>query len=107
VPGPVTSRLAAGTNALIRDGAHLIAGPQDALDVACGVGTRSVPSELQGGDLDRAPRAVLEAIRAGQANPAATAASPEEARAVLAALAELELRGYVRRTLGGGYEARA
>ena len=105
VPGPVTSRLAAGANALIRDGAHLICGPQDALDLACGVGMRSVPAPGDAGELGARAQMTLAAIREGQRHPAARASSPAEARAVLAALAELELRGYVRRTPGGGYEA--
>src|SRR2546421_285014 len=43
VPGHVTSGLAAGTNALIADGAHLIDGAQAVLDLLYGAGARSVP----------------------------------------------------------------
>jgi DNA processing protein len=107
LPGAVTSRLASGTNALIRDGAHLIAGPQDALDVVCGVGVRQVPAGPDSARLGQSLRTLLDAVRDGRGSPAALATSGEEARAVLAGLAELELRGYLRRTPGGGYEARA
>src|SRR3954452_19185036 len=38
VPGRWTSPLAAGTNALLSDGAAVVRGAEDALDLACGVG---------------------------------------------------------------------
>ncbi len=37
-PGPVHSRVSAGTNALLADGAHLVAGASDVLDLLFGVG---------------------------------------------------------------------
>ncbi|PZS36561.1 MAG: DNA-protecting protein DprA, partial [Pseudonocardiales bacterium] len=58
VPGRVTSPLAAGTNALINDGAALIAGAQNALDLACGVGMR-VAEAAGGSSLEPRVRRVL------------------------------------------------
>jgi len=105
VPGRLTSSLAAGSNALIRDGAHAILGAQDALDLLYGVGTnlvadtRRVPSEpsarralaalalVDGATVD-------DLVRSGHGDP----------RAVAASLAVLELDGWVRRRAGGVYE---
>jgi hypothetical protein len=46
---------------------------------------------------------VLDEVRAGRDTVAALAGTPQEAGSVLAALAELELRGLVRRVAGGRY----
>jgi DNA processing protein len=105
VPGRLTSALAAGCNALIRDGAHAILGAQDALDLVCGVGAevvadvRRVPAEPS---VRRALAALAlvdgatvdELVRGGHG----------DARAVAASLAVLELDGWVRRRAGGVYE---
>jgi DNA processing protein len=92
--------LAAGTNALIRDGAHLVTGPQDALDLVFGVGRcqAAAPPPV-------APRlrTVLAAIREGRDTlPALTAGEIPVERAMVA-LSELELSGHVRRAPGGRY----
>jgi DNA processing protein len=104
VPGEATARLAAGTNALIRDGAHLVTSAQDVLDLACGVGARSPPAMPDPATLEPRLREVFAAVQAGQDSPGALAATREEARDVLAALAELELRGFLRRRRDGRYE---
>jgi DNA processing protein len=104
VPGRATMRLATGANGLIADGAHLIAGAQDALDVACGVGARAAPRHGDGSALEPHLAQVLQAVERGRDTPAALATTREEARGALAALAELELRGYLRRVAGGRYE---
>jgi DNA processing protein len=106
VPGRVTAGLAAGTNTLIRDGAHVILGAQDALDVACGVGVREAPGPRDESELEPRLRAVLDAVRAGRDSASVLARTRAEARAALAALAELELRGYLTRAPGGRYEVR-
>lgn len=105
VPGPVTSPLSAGPNALLADGAHVIRGPEDALDLACGVGAwrrpgaeRAAPEHL---------RALHAAVAAGAGSPEALARQGVPIAAALAGLAELELLGLVRRTAGGRYEATA
>lgn len=103
VPGRAMTRLAAGTNALIADGAHLIDGAQAALDVACGAGARQVPGRSEG-PLPPELEQVLRAVEAGRDTPAALAATRQQVGPVLAALAELELRGRLRRVAGGRYE---
>jgi hypothetical protein len=57
-------------------------------------------------ELDPRLRAILDAVRAGRDTPAALARTRDEARSVLVALAELELRGFLLRAPGGHYEPR-
>jgi DNA processing protein len=101
VPGPVTSPLSDAPHALIRDGATLVRGLDDVLAVL----------GLEGGDdaetvpgLSEDERRVLGAM-AGTGltleSVAARAAIPPGA--AMAALVELELRGFVR-SAGGRYE---
>jgi DNA processing protein len=102
VPGNVTSPLSAGPNALIADGAHVICRPEDALDLACGVGEwqRRRPAEAAvPGHL----RALHAAVSEGAATPEALRAHGFSITAALAGLAELELLGFVRRAVGGRY----
>jgi DNA processing protein len=106
VPGRVTARLAAGTNELIRDGGHVILDVQDALDVACGVGARTAPPARDPTALAPRLRQVLDAVRGGRDTAASLARTREEAGPTLAALAELELLGYLRRGAGGRYVVR-
>jgi DNA processing protein len=104
VPGRVTSRVARGTNGLLRDGAVPITGAQDVLDELFGVGMRTVgagatpPPE----PADPARRRVLEAAeRLGSVEAIAEAANLGTAEA-RAALGRLEAEGHlIRRDLGG------
>ena len=108
VPGRVTNRTAAGTNGLIQSGAALVRDSGDVLDLlaeATGGPRRTPPAApppLDGPELAAAGRR-----RGGQGALGELAPSPEEARAVLAGLGELEFRGLVRRTFGGRYEPAA
>jgi DNA processing protein len=107
VPGQVGSSVAAGTNSLLRDGAHLIRGGQDVLDSLLGPGARSVagaagpavPAEL-------AP--VLEAVERGAATAdeiaAATGLGAED---TASALTRLELLGHLKADLAGRYRRSA
>ena len=111
VPGLVTAPLAAGTNALIADGARLVRGSRDVLELLFGA---EAAAELAAEDDAAATRelapdllTLLEQIGGGCDTPAALAAGPDELDAVLAGLAQLELRGLVRRGLGGRYTASA
>lgn len=114
VPGRVSSPLAAGTNQLIVDGAHVIRGPRDALDLVCGVGadTGHVDARSSG----RAPRddlaaleprlrAVLDAVASGRDTLELLAVTSAETDGALVALAELELLGLVKRGPAGRYMA--
>jgi len=103
VPGQVTSDLATGTNALIADGAHLVAGAQAALDVAYGAGARRVPERPLPADLDPALRRLLEAVAAGHDTVAAAGRHAAGAGDAAVALTRLELLGLLRRTAGGRY----
>jgi DNA processing protein len=102
VPGRVTTPQAAGTNALLADGARVVRGTQDVLDALYGVGARSAVGEWRP-ELTADAQAVLKAVARGSDTPdalAAVAIAPGEA---LAALAWLELSGYVRREPGGRF----
>jgi len=101
VPGQVTSPLARGPNALLADGAHVIRGPEDALDLACGVGewrTRTVappvPERL---------RRLHAAVAAGAQTAEQLTRQGFDVAAAFAGLAELEELGHVRRTVAGRY----
>jgi DNA processing protein len=103
VPGRVTTPQAAGPHGLLAAGACLVRGPQDVLDHLFGArvrlagarhGRREAPVEL---------RPLLAAIEDGHETAAALARAgfaPEEG---LAALAALELDGFVRRGVGGRF----
>lgn len=103
VPGHVTSPLADGPNALLADGAHVIRGAEDALDLACGVGewrgraagTARVPEHLA---------ALHEAVAGGVDSAEALAEHGIAITTALAGLAELEVLGLARRTPGGRYQ---
>ncbi|MDX6668896.1 MAG: processing protein [Solirubrobacteraceae bacterium] len=103
VPGRVSSRLAAGTNALLRDGAHVLTGAQDALDLLFGVGARTVRPGPDPTTLEPRLKDVLGAVAEGRDTLADLARTSEEAAAAMAALGELELLGHVRRAAGGRY----
>jgi DNA processing protein len=102
VPGRVTAPLAAGPNGLLAAGAAVVRGPQDVLDQLFGAGVRVAPSD------DRPPlQPELKRLLAWIAEGADTAGAlsraglaPDEG---LAALAALELAGYVRREPGGRF----
>ncbi len=109
VPGRVSNRTAAGTNGLIQSGAALVRDAGDVLDLlaeATGQ-TRRVPARPPAPRLDPALQALLAAVEEGRGALGELASGPEEARAVLAGLGELEFRGLIRRTFGGRYEAAA
>lgn len=94
VPGPVNSRVSAGPNALLAGGACVVRDAQDVLDAMLGVGVR--PLDRAGPELDPGLAAVLAAVEAGSAScDAVAAAVGVDGAEAAAALAQLELRGYV------------
>ncbi|CAA9496923.1 MAG: Rossmann fold nucleotide-binding protein Smf possibly involved in DNA uptake [uncultured Solirubrobacteraceae bacterium] len=108
VPGQVTSRLAGGANALLRDGAALVRGGGDVLDLLFaeggGAGRERPAAEPGDGEpLEPELRRLLDAVEQGGGSLAALASTPEEANAAIRGLTELELRGLVRRGFGGRY----
>ena len=104
VPGPVTSPLSRGPNALLADGAHVIRGAEDALDLACGVGSWQRRQPAQAIVPDHL-RALHQAVCEGARTPDALVERGFSVTVVLAGLAELELGGHLRRVVGGRYEA--
>jgi DNA processing protein len=103
VPGLVTSPLARGTNALIADGAQLVRGSRDVLELLFGA---EAPAPVEPAPLDGLPadlRALLQQVGGGCDTVAALTAHGLGVDAVLAGLAQLELRGRVRRGAGGRY----
>jgi DNA processing protein len=110
VPGLVTAPMAAGTNALIADGAQLVRGPHDVLELLFGAAALSLlpaPANDCAGNLEPDLRALLERIGGGCDTVAGLARGGSDVDAVLAGLAQLELRGLVRRGPGGRYTATA
>ncbi len=109
VPGLVGSSPAAGTNELIRDGAHLIRDGRDALDALLGPGARDegrVAGAIAG--LDPGVAAVLDAVEAGAATQDEIARESGLAPdAVAVALTRLELRELVASDAAGRYRSLA
>lgn len=107
VPGLVTAPQATGTNALIADGARLVRGVEDVLETLFGAeATRPMvapPSSVV--ELDADLRELLDAVRSGRDTVGALAGAGFALDAALAGLAQLELRGLVRRGPGGRYVA--
>lgn len=106
LPGLVTSPAAAGTNALIVDGARLVRGPQDVLELLFGVDAPDAAEGRAEPGLAEDLRDLLGRIGSGRDTVAALTADGLGLDAVLAGLAQLELRGHVRRTAGGRYACR-
>jgi DNA processing protein len=107
VPGRVTSRLAAGTNGLLRDGAIPVTGPQDVLDELFGVGMRVAGGEPAPELSDPGLEQVLAGIEAGRSVGEIAAAAQLTAGEARTALARLEAQGLIVRAGLGSYERSA
>ncbi|HEY1538836.1 MAG TPA: DNA-processing protein DprA [Solirubrobacteraceae bacterium] len=103
VPGSVMAPRAAGSNALLRDGALVIRHAQDALDEALGVGVATAISGRDVAELREPLRALLGRVEDGCDTVDELAATPAQAQVALAGLGELELLGFLRRAPGGRY----
>lgn len=102
VPGRVTSPQAVGSNGLLAGGASVVRGPQDVLDRLFGAGARAAVPEPRS-ELNAELRALLSAIADGHDSASALTRAGVPADRGLAALATLELGGYVRRGAGGRF----
>jgi DNA processing protein len=103
VPGSVLTPRAAGSNALLHDGALVIRHAQDALDEALGIGVATALSGRDADELSAPLRTLLRRVEDGADTVSALATTPGEAQRALAGLAELEQLGFLRRGLGGRY----
>ena len=107
VPGRVTSPVSRGTHALLMEGAALVRGPKDALDLLykgnAAQGMIRMPKAIQ---LEPRLKATLERVGAGRDTPAKLTAGSADAGAVLLALSELELMGLLTRGDGDRYVPR-
>jgi DNA processing protein len=106
IPGLVGTSSAAGTNALIRDGAALIRGAQDVLDALLGPGaTRGPGSATVGPALEEDLAGVLDLVdRGARTSDSLARASGLQPGPLATALVRLELSGYLRRNGDGRYE---
>jgi DNA processing protein len=108
VPGSIYAPGSAGTNRLIRDGAHAVLEPSDALgligEIRLPLEGTSRPDPGPPGDPGRVWRALSDVPRT--ADEVAAAAGMPAGR-VLVALSELEMAGRVVREAGGRFRRRA
>ena len=102
VPGQVTAPLSFGPHLLLRFGAHLVAEP---FDVMKAVHEDRAPLRPPGLDRPRDPwlGPLFDALADGYGLPDAFTEAGMDTERGLAALAELEIGGYVRRQAGGRY----
>ena len=103
MPGPVLSWRSAGVNALLRDGAVVIRDAADAVELALGVdgGRRGAADPRLAGLPIRSCGRCSSRLTGAGVTADALAADACALDAVLCGLAELELRGLVRRGLDG------
>jgi DNA processing protein len=102
VPGRITSPQSAGPNGLLALGAVLVRDGQDVLDAVFGAGIRRAGAAPRG-ELDPEQEQLLEAVASGRDTMDALARDGIEPERALAALAALELGGYIRREPGGRF----
>jgi DNA processing protein len=102
VPGQITRPQAAGCNALLANGATIVRGPQDVLDALFGVGVRAAADDDRP-ELTEELALLLAGLADGHGTSTALIRAGYEPEEGLAALASLELSGYVRREAGGRF----
>jgi predicted Rossmann fold nucleotide-binding protein DprA/Smf involved in DNA uptake len=91
-----------GTNDLIADGAHLTRDAGDVLDALIGPGAKR--PAVAGPEIEAELVAVLEAVEDGDGDCDSIAIRLDrETDQTMAALARLELLGYLERSFAGGY----
>ncbi len=103
VPGRISSPMAEGPNQLLADGATVIRGPQDVLDALYGFGARATATTNMRADLPPELISLLGEIGSGTDTVASLAEVGYQSDRALAALASLELAGYIRRQPGGRF----
>lgn len=112
IPGRVTSPLSAGPHALLKDGAELIRGPEDVLELihsaedgspATQPSQRPLPDVTVTSNLPRDLQVTLERVGNGYDTPEKLMSAGADPESVLLALSELELLGHLGRGDGGRY----
>jgi DNA processing protein len=105
LPGRVSSPLSQGTHALLMDGAHLLRGAQDALELLYSLDARQSLRATQPTQprLDPRLRSMLEQVGAGRDTPDKLTSEGGDTDAILLGLSELELMGLLARGDGGRY----
>ena len=109
IPGRITSPVSAGCHALLRDGAQLVRGAADVLELLYEVGhPASEPEQDEPPHVELEPRLqkMLERVDAGADTPGKLAGEQADVGEVLRALSELELLGLLSRGDGGRYVVR-
>ncbi|HEX4187234.1 MAG TPA: DNA-processing protein DprA [Solirubrobacteraceae bacterium] len=104
VPGRISSRASRGTNELLREGARLVRGPEDVLELL-GADGGTGPAHATAACPRLEPRLaeLLEQVGEGRDRPDELIRAGRDAGDVLLALSELELMGLLRRGDGGRY----
>jgi len=108
VPGRVTSPLSRGTCALLMEGAPLVRGARDALELLYGQHTPPgrEPALQEPAKLEPRLRTLLEQVGAGRDTLGKLTVSGADAVETMLALCELELMGLLARGDGGRYVPR-
>jgi DNA processing protein len=108
LPGRVTSPLSRGTHSLLREGASLIRGAHDVLELlytgdAAVPAPALTPAAAAAGAIDTGLRLTLERVGAGYDTPSKLARAGVDPATVMLALTELEVMGLLVRGDGGRY----
>jgi DNA processing protein len=106
VPGRLTSRASCGSHVLMREGAQLVRGAGDVLDLLYDAGQPPQAPHDSQPQLEPRLRAVLERVGAGMDTPQKLIGSGDDPGELLQALSELELMGLLARGDGGRYVPR-
>jgi DNA processing protein len=113
IPGRVTSPVSRGTHALLLEGAALVRGPGDALELLYEgnpprrpAGIRRVTKTPGPAELEPQLKETLEQVGAGRDTPAKLTGDSRDTGEVLLALSELESIGLLTRGDGGRYVPR-
>ncbi len=120
VPGRVTSPVSRGTHALLMEGAALVRGPGDALELLYkgnpsrrpagtpgrAAATPRITTTPRPAELEPRLKETLEQVGAGRDTPAKLTGASRDTGEVLLALSELELMGLLTRGDGGRYVPR-
>jgi DNA processing protein len=111
VPGPVTSRMAAGGNRLLREGAAAIRCTEDVLDEVFGIGNGPSGIRIEAPDralaLPTRLRVVLDGVESGKGVNDIAAQTGMSAGTVRMALGDLEMEGLIVASGLGWYERAA